>query len=89
VADVKIGPSPAWLAGRLEAAGVRPISNLVDITNYVLIELGHPMHAFDLTRIGGAALRIRRAVQGEGTVQIWIADPAGNTIELQQETRGA
>src|SRR4051812_27743862 len=65
VADVKIAPSPSWLADRLEAAGVRPISNVVDITNYVLLELGHPMHAFDLARIGGGALRIRTAKRGE------------------------
>ncbi|HEY2906050.1 MAG TPA: phenylalanine--tRNA ligase subunit beta, partial [Vicinamibacterales bacterium] len=65
VAEVTIGPSPAWLANRLEAAGVRPISNLVDITNYVLLELGQPMHAFDLARIGGGELRIRTAKPGE------------------------
>ncbi len=65
VADVTLGPSPAWLAARLEAAGVRPISNIVDITNYVLLEIGHPTHAFDLARLGGQALRIRRAKPGE------------------------
>jgi len=65
VADVRIGPSPAWLANRLEAAGIRPISNVVDATNYVLVETGHPMHAFDLSRLGGREIRIRRARQGE------------------------
>ena len=65
VADVRVAPSPAWLANRLEAAGVRPISNVVDATNYVLIEIGHPMHAFDLSRLAGAELRIRRARAGE------------------------
>ena len=65
VAEVTIGPSPRWLAARLEAAGVRPINNIVDVTNYVMLELGHPMHAFDLDRLGGAALRIRRAAAGE------------------------
>ena len=65
VAEVTIGPSPEWLAARLLAAGVRPISNVVDVTNYVLIEMGHPMHAFDLDRLGGRQLRARRARVGE------------------------
>ena len=65
LADVAIGPSPTWLARRLEAAGVRPINNVVDVTNYVLLETGHPLHAFDLARLGGAELRIRRASPGE------------------------
>src|SRR3954465_10911398 len=50
VADVSIGASPDWMVKRLHAAGVRPISSIVDLTNYVLIELGHPMHAFDLSK---------------------------------------
>jgi phenylalanyl-tRNA synthetase beta chain len=65
VFDVTIGPSPAWLAERLEAAGVRPISNIVDITNYVMLEIGQPMHAFDLARLNGPALVVRRAAGGE------------------------
>jgi phenylalanyl-tRNA synthetase beta chain len=65
VADVRIGPSPAWLAARLQACGVRPINNIVDVTNYVLIELGQPMHAFDLEKLGGREIRIRRATPGE------------------------
>ncbi|MGE5361053.1 MAG: phenylalanine--tRNA ligase subunit beta [Bacteroidales bacterium] len=65
VADVQIGPSPEWLASRLIAAGVRPINNVVDVTNYVLMELGHPLHAFDLARLGGQTLRIRTARAGE------------------------
>ncbi len=65
VAEVAVGPSPDWMARRLEAAGVRPINNLVDVTNYVLLELGHPMHAFDLERLGGAQIRVRRARSGE------------------------
>lgn len=65
VADVTIGASPAWMSRRLEAAGVRPISNIVDLTNYLLMEMGQPMHAFDLAKLAGPALRIRRAQKGE------------------------
>jgi phenylalanyl-tRNA synthetase beta chain len=65
VFEIRIGPSPAWLADRLAAAGVRPISNIVDVTNYVMLELGQPMHAFDLERLAGRALVIRRARPGE------------------------
>ncbi len=65
VADVRVGPSPAWLAARLHAAGIRPISSIVDITNYVNLELGQPMHAFDLARLAGAELHARRAKPGE------------------------
>ena len=65
VAQVTIGPSPQWLVRRLEAAGVRAINNIVDVTNYVLLELGHPMHAFDFDRLGAGELRIRRARPGE------------------------
>jgi phenylalanyl-tRNA synthetase beta chain len=57
--------SPGWMIDRLHAAGIRPISPFVDITNYVLIELGHPMHAFDLAQLAGGELRIRRAAAGE------------------------
>ncbi len=63
--DVKIGPSPAWLKARLMAAGQRPISNVVDITNYVMLETAQPLHAFDLDRVAGQRLTVRRARPGE------------------------
>ncbi len=65
VLDVKMGPSPPWLRERLEALGQRSISNIVDLTNYVMLELGQPTHAFDLAKIPGAALRVRWAREGE------------------------
>jgi phenylalanyl-tRNA synthetase beta chain len=65
VAEVQVGPSPVWLARRLQACGVRPINNVVDLSNYVMLELGHPTHAFDLARLGGETLVIRRARAGE------------------------
>ena len=65
IAEVTPTVTPSWMASRLIAAGIRPISPLVDITNYVLMELGHPMHAFDLATLAGAELRIRRAKAGE------------------------
>jgi len=65
VADVTVGPSPAWLAARLTAAGVRPINAIVDVTNYVMLEMGQPMHAFDAARISGSEIRVRDAAKGE------------------------
>ena len=63
--DVKIGPSPLWLKQRLMAAGQRPISNVVDITNYVMLTTGQPLHAFDLDEVRGNRIVVRRAKDGE------------------------
>ena len=65
VFDVQVGPSPEWLRQRLEAAGVRAINAVVDVTNYVMLELGQPLHAFDLARIAEGRLVVRRANPGE------------------------
>lgn len=65
VKNVKIGPSPEWLTRRLNACGMRSINNIVDITNYVMLEMGQPMHAFDINSIEGKHITVRRAKNGE------------------------
>ncbi|HAZ09939.1 MAG TPA: phenylalanine--tRNA ligase subunit beta [Candidatus Omnitrophica bacterium] len=68
--NVKVGPSPKWLAQRLNAMGVRSVNNIVDITNYALFELGQPLHAFDLDKLEGKRIIVRRAKKGESIITI-------------------
>ena len=65
IRGVKVGPSPAWLVERLERAGMRAVNNVVDVTNYVMLELGHPLHAFDRAKLAGDRIVVRRARPGE------------------------
>lgn len=78
ITDVRVGPSPLWLRRRLEAAGLRPINNVVDATNYVLMEWGHPLHAFDLKRLTGRKIVVRRAAVDE---RILMLDGVERTLD--------
>ncbi|MGL4798716.1 MAG: phenylalanine--tRNA ligase subunit beta [Cellulosilyticaceae bacterium] len=77
IKNVKVGPSPKWLADRIRSAGLRPINNIVDITNYMLLEFGQPMHAFDYDKLEGHKVVARRAVKGEKMLTL-----LGEEVEL-------
>jgi phenylalanyl-tRNA synthetase beta chain len=80
VRGVPVGPSPDWLVRRLEAMGLRPINNVVDVSNYVLFATGQPIHTFDFGRIGGGRIVVRKAKRGETLV-----DLDGRTLELSSD----
>ena len=80
VTGVTVGPSPEWLQRRLEAAGQRPINNVVDVTNYVMLELGQPLHAFDFERLRGGRIVVRRARAGE---RLRLIDGSERTLSTE------
>ncbi|MFZ4516322.1 MAG: phenylalanine--tRNA ligase subunit beta [Acidimicrobiia bacterium] len=82
VAQVVMGPSPEWMARRLTLAGMRPISNVVDVTNYVLLECNQPLHAFDLAKLGGSGITVRRARDGETMVTLDDVERALHASDL-------
>ena len=82
VRGVRVGPSPAWLRARLEAAGARAINNVVDATNYVLLELGQPLHAFDLGRLRGEGIVVRRPAEGESRFRTLDGEERQLTSEM-------
>ena len=82
IKGVNIGKSPLWLRKRLESAGVRAINNVVDVTNYVMLELGHPLHAFDLQKIEDKKIVVRKAEKGESLKTLDGVDRSFNGYEL-------
>ncbi len=90
VKDIVIEPSPAWMQKKLKAVGLRPISNIVDITNYVLVEYGHPMHAFDLACIEGSHIVVRTAHENETVITLDKKERPVSTdmLLIADESRG-
>lgn len=88
--DIKIGPSPEWLQERLESAGIRAINNVVDVTNFVMVELGQPMHAYDYDMLKGHKLIARRALPGEQitTLDSNVRDTLSDSIVIADGEHG-
>ncbi|HVO32543.1 MAG TPA: phenylalanine--tRNA ligase subunit beta [Elusimicrobiota bacterium] len=82
IRDVRVGPSPDWMVRRLQHCGIRSINNVVDITNYVMLELGQPLHAFDSAKLEGRTLKVRRARRGEHILTLEGKDVALNETVL-------
>jgi len=89
IKDVKINPAPEWMTRRLLASGVRSISNVVDITNYVMLEYGQPLHAFDMDKLGENYLSVRRAYEGEKTITLDETERALTTESVLIATKEA
>jgi phenylalanyl-tRNA synthetase beta chain len=90
IRGVKVGPSPVWLRSTLEKAGLRSINNVVDVTNFVMLETGHPLHAFDLHLLGGGKIIVRRAAEGEKFVTLDGKERAltHETLLIADESKG-
>lgn len=89
ISGVKVGPSPAWMQELLKAVGLRPVNNLVDAGNYVMLELGQPLHVFDTRKIGGRRIKVRRAADGEKLTTLDGRERALNSrmLVIADETR--
>src|SRR6202012_5459731 len=90
IRGVKIGPSPSWLRSALEKVGLRSINNVVDVTNYVMLETGQPLHAFDLHLLSGGKIIVRRAAEGEKFVTLDGKERVltDKTLLIADENRG-
>ena len=82
IRGIKIGPSPAWLKDAIEAFGQRSINNVVDVTNYITLELGNPCHVFDFNKLAGGALIVREAIDGEKVKTLYAGEHALRTSDL-------